>query len=147
MPLLALGSEAWSPLLAFPSCGSLFQNYFRDAWNIFDFVTVLGSITDILVTEFGVSFLPASFWVTRTGVVGSGRKGPEAAVPGGSVGYDQSWASGAQREMGNECGVVWVVVLGCTDSPLRSQGGRWVCPKPGHRPGLSGVLPCLVVGE
>ncbi|KAB1280136.1 Voltage-dependent N-type calcium channel subunit alpha-1B, partial [Camelus dromedarius] len=26
-------------------------NYFRDAWNIFDFVTVLGSITDILVTE------------------------------------------------------------------------------------------------
>ncbi|KAI1229663.1 hypothetical protein IHE44_0010995 [Lamprotornis superbus] len=29
-------------------------NYFRDAWNIFDFVTVLGSITDILVTEFGV---------------------------------------------------------------------------------------------
>ncbi|KGL80455.1 Voltage-dependent P/Q-type calcium channel subunit alpha-1A, partial [Tinamus guttatus] len=30
-------------------------NYFRDAWNIFDFVTVLGSITDILVTEFGVS--------------------------------------------------------------------------------------------
>ncbi|XP_041876278.1 LOW QUALITY PROTEIN: voltage-dependent P/Q-type calcium channel subunit alpha-1A [Corvus kubaryi] len=29
-------------------------NYFRDAWNVFDFVTVLGSITDILVTEFGV---------------------------------------------------------------------------------------------
>ncbi|OWK11614.1 CACNA1A, partial [Cervus elaphus hippelaphus] len=28
-------------------------NYFRDAWNIFDFVTVLGSITEILVTEFG----------------------------------------------------------------------------------------------
>ncbi|XP_036892543.1 voltage-dependent N-type calcium channel subunit alpha-1B isoform X1 [Sturnira hondurensis] len=26
-------------------------NYFRDAWNVFDFVTVLGSITDILVTE------------------------------------------------------------------------------------------------
>nr|XP_015195610.1 PREDICTED: voltage-dependent P/Q-type calcium channel subunit alpha-1A-like [Lepisosteus oculatus] len=35
-------------------------NYFRDAWNIFDFVTVLGSITDILVTELGVS--------ARTGV-------------------------------------------------------------------------------
>ena len=31
------------------------QNYFRDAWNIFDFVSVLGSITDILVTELGVS--------------------------------------------------------------------------------------------
>ncbi|XP_022433711.1 voltage-dependent N-type calcium channel subunit alpha-1B isoform X3 [Delphinapterus leucas] len=26
-------------------------NYFRDAWNVFDFVTVLGSITDVLVTE------------------------------------------------------------------------------------------------
>ncbi|XP_073746887.1 voltage-dependent N-type calcium channel subunit alpha-1B-like, partial [Callorhinus ursinus] len=25
-------------------------NYFRDAWNVLDFVTVLGSITDILVT-------------------------------------------------------------------------------------------------
>ncbi|XP_064293173.1 voltage-dependent P/Q-type calcium channel subunit alpha-1A isoform X3 [Phalacrocorax carbo] len=33
-------------------------NYFRDAWNIFDFVTVLGSITDILVTEFGVGGSP-----------------------------------------------------------------------------------------
>ncbi|TMS15284.1 hypothetical protein E3U43_021746 [Larimichthys crocea] len=28
-------------------------NYFKDAWNIFDCVTVLGSITDILVTELG----------------------------------------------------------------------------------------------
>ncbi|XP_015229541.1 PREDICTED: voltage-dependent P/Q-type calcium channel subunit alpha-1A-like isoform X17 [Cyprinodon variegatus] len=27
-------------------------NYFRDAWNVFDFVSVIGSITDILVTEF-----------------------------------------------------------------------------------------------
>ncbi|KAF0036998.1 hypothetical protein F2P81_009872 [Scophthalmus maximus] len=30
-------------------------NYFRDAWNIFDFVSVLGSITDILVTEIWTS--------------------------------------------------------------------------------------------
>eukprot|EP00063_Salmo_salar_P011180 XP_013986015.1 PREDICTED: voltage-dependent P/Q-type calcium channel subunit alpha-1A-like [Salmo salar] len=30
-------------------------NYFKDAWNIFDFVSVLGSFTDILVTEFWVS--------------------------------------------------------------------------------------------
>lgn len=30
------------------------QNYFKDAWNIFDCVTVLGSVTDILVTELGV---------------------------------------------------------------------------------------------
>ncbi|KPP61063.1 hypothetical protein Z043_120883, partial [Scleropages formosus] len=29
-------------------------NYFKDAWNIFDCVTVLGSITDILVTELGL---------------------------------------------------------------------------------------------
>uniref|UniRef100_A0A8C8SNZ9 Voltage-dependent N-type calcium channel subunit alpha n=1 Tax=Pelusios castaneus TaxID=367368 RepID=A0A8C8SNZ9_9SAUR len=39
-------------------------NYFRDAWNIFDFVTVLGSITDILVTEIAVStdnFINLSF--------------------------------------------------------------------------------------
>ncbi|XP_041094438.1 voltage-dependent N-type calcium channel subunit alpha-1B-like [Polyodon spathula] len=26
-------------------------NYLKDAWNVFDFVTVLGSVTDILVTE------------------------------------------------------------------------------------------------
>ncbi|EHB14463.1 Voltage-dependent P/Q-type calcium channel subunit alpha-1A [Heterocephalus glaber] len=38
-----------------------FGNYFRDAWNIFDFVTVLGSITDILVTEFGNNFINLSF--------------------------------------------------------------------------------------
>uniref|UniRef100_A0A4X2M1G8 Voltage-dependent P/Q-type calcium channel subunit alpha-1A n=1 Tax=Vombatus ursinus TaxID=29139 RepID=A0A4X2M1G8_VOMUR len=31
-------------------------NYFRDAWNIFDFVTVLGSITDILVTDNSAGF-------------------------------------------------------------------------------------------
>lgn len=31
------------------------QNYLKAAWNVFDFVTVLGSITDILVTEIKVS--------------------------------------------------------------------------------------------
>uniref|UniRef100_A0A4W3HY90 Voltage-dependent N-type calcium channel subunit alpha n=1 Tax=Callorhinchus milii TaxID=7868 RepID=A0A4W3HY90_CALMI len=35
-------------------------NYFRDAWNVFDFVTVLGSITDILVTELD-NFINLSF--------------------------------------------------------------------------------------
>ncbi|XP_064416748.1 calcium channel, voltage-dependent, P/Q type, alpha 1A subunit, b isoform X3 [Latimeria chalumnae] len=37
--------------------------YFQDAWNIFDFVTVLGSITDILVTEIGSpnNFINLSF--------------------------------------------------------------------------------------
>ncbi|CAB1321731.1 unnamed protein product, partial [Coregonus sp. 'balchen'] len=29
-------------------------NYLKDAWNVFDFVTVLGSITDIVVTEINV---------------------------------------------------------------------------------------------
>ncbi|XP_039530211.1 calcium channel, voltage-dependent, P/Q type, alpha 1A subunit, b isoform X8 [Pimephales promelas] len=37
------------------------KNYFRDAWNIFDFVSVIGSITDILVTEFGDNFINLSF--------------------------------------------------------------------------------------
>ncbi|KAK5865360.1 hypothetical protein PBY51_019639 [Eleginops maclovinus] len=36
-------------------------NFFRDAWNIFDFVSVLGSITDILVTELGNNFINLSF--------------------------------------------------------------------------------------
>uniref|UniRef100_A0A8C9BQ65 Voltage-dependent N-type calcium channel subunit alpha n=1 Tax=Phocoena sinus TaxID=42100 RepID=A0A8C9BQ65_PHOSS len=38
-------------------------NYFRDAWNVFDFVTVLGSITDVLVTEIAVknNFINLSF--------------------------------------------------------------------------------------
>lgn len=47
-----------SLFLSRPSSVSLLswsQNYFKDAWNIFDCVTVLGSITDILVTELGVS--------------------------------------------------------------------------------------------
>lgn len=37
-------------------CFALFhlQNYLKAAWNVFDFVTVLGSITDILVTEIKV---------------------------------------------------------------------------------------------
>ncbi|CAM4922480.1 unnamed protein product [Rotaria socialis] len=31
------------------------RNYFRDSWNAFDFITVLGSIADVLVTEFRFS--------------------------------------------------------------------------------------------
>ncbi|GAA54580.1 voltage-dependent calcium channel type A subunit alpha-1 [Clonorchis sinensis] len=30
------------------------KNYFRDRWNIFDFITVIGSITDVLVSELQV---------------------------------------------------------------------------------------------
>ncbi|XP_068460360.1 calcium channel, voltage-dependent, P/Q type, alpha 1A subunit, b isoform X4 [Clinocottus analis] len=36
-------------------------NFFKDAWNIFDFVSVLGSVTDILVTELGNNFINLSF--------------------------------------------------------------------------------------
>ncbi|XP_078604572.1 voltage-dependent calcium channel type A subunit alpha-1-like isoform X11 [Branchiostoma floridae x Branchiostoma japonicum] len=32
------------------------RNYFRDAWNVFDFITVVGSVTDILVSNFGGDF-------------------------------------------------------------------------------------------
>ncbi|GAU95712.1 hypothetical protein RvY_07287-2 [Ramazzottius varieornatus] len=38
-----------------------FKNYFRDAWNIFDFITVIGSIIDTLVSEFGEQFPSLSF--------------------------------------------------------------------------------------
>lgn len=31
------------------------QNFFKDPWNTFDFVTVIGSIVDAMVVEFGVS--------------------------------------------------------------------------------------------
>lgn len=31
------------------------QNFFKDPWNIFDFITVIGSIIDALVLELGVS--------------------------------------------------------------------------------------------
>lgn len=33
----------------------IFQNFFKDPWNTFDFITVIGSIVDALVIEFGVS--------------------------------------------------------------------------------------------
>lgn len=30
------------------------QNFFKDAWNVFDFITVIGSIVDAMVLEIGV---------------------------------------------------------------------------------------------
>ncbi|XP_078045542.1 calcium voltage-gated channel subunit cacophony isoform X5 [Augochlora pura] len=33
------------------------RNFFKDAWNTFDFITVIGSIVDALVIEFGCNFL------------------------------------------------------------------------------------------
>ncbi|OWA50438.1 Voltage-dependent calcium channel type A subunit alpha-1 [Hypsibius exemplaris] len=38
-----------------------FKNYFSDAWNVFDFITVIGSIIDTLVSEFGSQFPSLSF--------------------------------------------------------------------------------------
>ncbi|KAM7535837.1 hypothetical protein Aperf_G00000089186 [Anoplocephala perfoliata] len=38
------------------------RNYFRDSWNVFDFITVIGSITDVLVTSLqDTSFLNLGF--------------------------------------------------------------------------------------
>ncbi|VDO98416.1 unnamed protein product [Soboliphyme baturini] len=37
------------------------RNYFKDGWNVFDFITVIGSITDALVTEFGGNFVSLGF--------------------------------------------------------------------------------------
>ncbi|CAB1319569.1 unnamed protein product, partial [Coregonus sp. 'balchen'] len=39
----------------------MMKNYLKDAWNVFDFVTVLGSITDIVVTEINDRLLNLSF--------------------------------------------------------------------------------------
>ena len=33
------------------------QNYFGDAWNVFDFIIVLGSFIDIIYTEVNVSIV------------------------------------------------------------------------------------------
>jgi voltage-dependent calcium channel L type alpha-1D len=43
---------------------NLFQNYFGDAWNVFDFIIVLGSFIDIVYSEVNVSilFLSSSFF-------------------------------------------------------------------------------------
>ncbi|XP_030647627.1 voltage-dependent R-type calcium channel subunit alpha-1E [Chanos chanos] len=38
-----------------------FMNYFRDTWNIFDFITVLGSITEIVVDLQSVNVINMSF--------------------------------------------------------------------------------------
>lgn len=32
------------------------QNYFKDAWNTFDFITVIGSIIDAVISEFTVIY-------------------------------------------------------------------------------------------
>ncbi|XP_076342693.1 voltage-dependent calcium channel type A subunit alpha-1-like isoform X3 [Tachypleus tridentatus] len=37
------------------------RNYFRDGWNTFDFITVVGSVVDALVMEIGVNFFNVGF--------------------------------------------------------------------------------------
>lgn len=50
MTLTAGQSEFTNPVGHFS-----WQNYFGDAWNVFDFVIVLGSFIDIIYTEVNVS--------------------------------------------------------------------------------------------
>ncbi|XP_046610495.1 voltage-dependent calcium channel type A subunit alpha-1 isoform X5 [Neodiprion virginianus] len=38
-----------------------FRNFFKDPWNTFDFITVIGSIVDALVIEFGENFINVGF--------------------------------------------------------------------------------------
>ncbi|XP_076258406.1 calcium voltage-gated channel subunit cacophony isoform X4 [Rhynchophorus ferrugineus] len=38
-----------------------FKNFFKDPWNTFDFVTVIGSIVDAMVVEFGDNFINVGF--------------------------------------------------------------------------------------
>ncbi|KAL0121136.1 hypothetical protein PUN28_008671 [Cardiocondyla obscurior] len=38
-----------------------YKNFFKDAWNTFDFITVIGSIVDALVIEFGENFFNVGF--------------------------------------------------------------------------------------
>jgi hypothetical protein len=45
--------DTFTLLIDFFNC-SREQNFFKDAWNTFDFITVIGSIVDALVIEFGV---------------------------------------------------------------------------------------------
>lgn len=33
-----------------------FKNYFKDSWNTFDFITVIGSIVDAVISVYTVSF-------------------------------------------------------------------------------------------
>ncbi|XP_022648011.1 voltage-dependent calcium channel type A subunit alpha-1-like isoform X2 [Varroa destructor] len=37
------------------------RNFFKDSWNTFDSITVIGSIIDVLVVEYGISFFNVGF--------------------------------------------------------------------------------------
>ena len=65
-------------------------------------MTVLGSITDILVTEFGVSFPLASLWAVPGW---AGRGGAEVIkkqwVPTATAGSSQRWTITKEGEVGS----------------------------------------------
>lgn len=63
------GKKKITPGSLYSPCVLVWQNYFRDAWNVFDFVTVLGSITDILVTEIAVSTVCSIYFIYKTKTV------------------------------------------------------------------------------
>lgn len=46
-----------------------FQNYFGDAWNVFDFIIVLGSFIDIIYSEVNVSKNYWECWVVQCDVM------------------------------------------------------------------------------
>ena len=61
-PSLTLVSESelrplWTRTRTHSTTYSSPQSYFKDSWNTFDFVTVVGSIVDALMVEFAV-YLP-----------------------------------------------------------------------------------------
>lgn len=85
-------------------------------------MTVLGSITDILVTEFGVSFPPASLWA----VPGQAGRGEEEVikkqwVPTATAGSSQCLTMTKEGELGP---------LGARAAPQKGDVGRWGGLKP-----------------
>lgn len=46
-----LGSVIYVNMLLLPKDIHILQNYFGDAWNVFDFIIVLGSFIDIVYSE------------------------------------------------------------------------------------------------
>lgn len=88
-------------------------------------MTVLGSITDILVTEFGVSFPPASLWVApgwvENGWPGVGGTLPKAAVPKATADSGQHLTVTKEGEAGTP---------GARAAPREGGSGRRGSPKP-----------------
>ncbi|XP_076315412.1 voltage-dependent L-type calcium channel subunit alpha-1S-like [Tachypleus tridentatus] len=56
------------------------RNYFRDSWNTFDFITVVGSVVDALVMEIEVNFFNVG-WLRLF----SGRSSDQASASGYTI--------------------------------------------------------------